>query len=227
MLGPNEDACYTEVHEAVIYGNSYPIDAGLTPASYTPADSLVHRTATLLAYLAQTQTSFPAWATYSSDYASGDASHVVLAGHSQGSGHSLYWSHNLAPSREIMLSGPPDRIFTGSATATPTWIQSFAIDAGIAPGQLYGYNNVNDGVVNFSWAMSNDDALGMASATCAFDQSLSAGCHRVIIDAGCSSTASDYAHASTEVYDFGPAPICERGVAGHNNNNAWTYLLGE
>lgn len=230
-FGAAADACYTEVHEAVVYGNSYslPNDAG-TPASYTPNDSLVHRTATLLSYLAAKESAFPGWQTFTSEFAAKNAGHIVLAGHSQGSGHSLYWSHRLAPTREIMLSGPPDRVHkTGGATATPTWISNFASDAGLAPSQLYGFNNVADNVVDIGWAMSNDDALGMASAQCAFDESLASSCHRVIIDAGCSSLpgAGNSAHGSTEVLDFGPAPACARGANGHNNANAWQYLLGK
>jgi hypothetical protein len=225
-LGTESDACYTEVHEAVVYGHSYALPNGMTPASYTPADSLVNRTATLLRYLATAHADVPAWQTFSNDFAASDASHVVLAGHSQGSGHSLYWSHRLAPTREIMLSGPPDRVHTANGgTKTPTWIQSFASDAGIAPGQLYGFNNVADSVVDIGWAMSNDDALGMASSTCNFNETLPSDCHRVVIDAGCSS-AGENAHGTTEVSEFGRAPGCITNTPGQDNLPTWQYLLG-
>jgi hypothetical protein len=233
--GANQDACLQEVHEAVIYGNSYMIPDGTTPASYTPGDSIVNRTATLLAYLAKTYTDFPEWQTFSAELAAGNASHVVLAGHSQGSGHSLYWSSHLGPSREIMLSGPPDRIRQSpTVTTTPNWIASFNVDSGIKPSHLFGFNNVDDGTVDIAWAMGNDDSLTMPASECDFDQPIPSGCQRIIIDAGCSSgigataadkDAGDNAHASTEVLDFGPAPRCERGDLGHDNGPAWQYLL--
>lgn len=233
--GVNQDACLQEVHEAVIYGNSYMIPDGTTPASYTPGDSIVNRTATLLAYLAKTYTDFPEWQIFSTELAAGNASHVVLAGHSQGSGHSLYWSSHLAPSREIMLSGPPDRIRQSAvATTTPDWISNFSVDSGIHPAQLFGFNNVDDGTVSITWAMGNDDSLGMSAPECDFDQPIPTGCQRIIIDAGCSSgngatdadkDAGDNAHASTEVPEFGPAPRCERADPGHDNGPAWQYLL--
>lgn len=143
--------CAELVRREVITGE------GVSPlVDVDPANSITGRLQSLLAYLSVT---FPneGWGQY---LISGqiDFSRIIIAGHSQGSGHAAFFAKLRNFNRVVMFSGPSD---TGS---TPGSANPWASLPNVTPAaRQFGFTHTADPLVGLSIVLANWNAIGISA----------------------------------------------------------------
>lgn len=85
-----------------------------------------------------------------------DWSKIIIAGHSQGSGHACYLAKKFPVDRVIMLSGPND--FSTFFNNSANWLRT----SGVTPSnRMFTLLHLNDEIVPFSQQFQNNKGLGM------------------------------------------------------------------
>lgn len=97
----HDSACFDDYRRAIVTGA-----AVSDKISVDPANSILNRLQKLLVYLAKTDPS-GGWAEFLND-GKPDWSRIVVAGHSQGSGHAAFIGKLFKVDRVLMFSGPQD-----------------------------------------------------------------------------------------------------------------------
>ena len=119
---------------------------------------IVTRTTKLLMYLSQT---YPDqnWAQYLVDGNAPNWSRIIVAGHSQGSGHAAYLAKMNNVNRALMFSGPND--YSTHFEAAGNWLSM----SGLTPvSQQYIFLHAEDEVVPYERQFINAQALGLLGA---------------------------------------------------------------
>ena len=182
-----QSICFGETRRAVLYGDTPQIP----PISITTSDSIVNRTATLLAALVSVDTGFSPWTTLSNDFNAHEFSKFTLSGHSQGSGYALMLGGDFAARRVIMLSGPNDRVSSGQPDNSACgWLSSFsALPPKTSPTQYYAFVNDGDTTGSPLQYQANYDLVGVSAMSCnwlgASAPAYSPNCRRFVYPAGC------------------------------------------
>lgn len=114
-----DSACFDHYRETIVTGA-----AGSDKIAVTPENSILNRVEKLLGYLAQTDPG-GGWGEFVRDHHP-RWDRIIVAGHSQGSGHAAYLGKMFRVNRVLMFSGPQDYLddfhrpapwqFRGSAT---------------------------------------------------------------------------------------------------------------
>lgn len=142
-------ACYGKVRRKIITG-----DNTTDLVKVTPANSIVHRLAALLRYLA---TTYPneGWGQY---LGRGDTiawNKVQVGGHSQGSGHTGYMTKLYPLARACFFSFGYDY---NDKIPMPAWIH----ERNVTPAsRMYGFINVNDEIIKVGIAEQEWKVLGL------------------------------------------------------------------
>ena len=130
---PSPDStCFDHYRETIVTGAP-----GSDKISVTPANSILNRVDKLLGYLVRTDPG-GGWG----EFVSGDHprwDRVVVAGHSQGSGHAAYLGKMFRVNRVLMFSGPQDYLDEFHKPAP--W--QFR-DSATPPGRFFAFLNEHD-----------------------------------------------------------------------------------
>jgi hypothetical protein len=225
-LAKTEQAtCYGETRRAILYGDKPQIP----PVDVSVADSIMNRTATLLAGLASIDPGFSAWKDISDHFVAKDLSSFILSGHSQGSGYALMLGGDFAAQRVVMLAGPDDRVDSGKPdNSAPDWLASFpALPPKTPPSRYYAYYNDGDTVGSVPQYQANYDLIHVGATQCDFvgaaKPAYPPACRRVVFPAGCTDGLN--AHGDVTVATFGAPPTCALGGPANDNQFAWRFLL--
>ncbi len=169
---------------------------------------IVTRATKLLIHLS-TQYPTQNWGQYLIDGNAPDWSKIIIAGHSQGSGHACYIAKSNVVNRVLMFSGPND--YSTHFGAPGNWLST----VGVTPtSSQYAFLHINDEVVPYERQLANIRAIGLISA----------------VD---STTLMDNltgAYEDKNAFHTAIAAISEHGATLGGNwrlPNFWTYLLGE
>jgi hypothetical protein len=220
--------CYEAHRRAVVDGVDGAARA-TSPVDVDGPNSIRGRVATLLAHLAAAANDDDddddVWATIRDRLAAGDWRDVVLAGHSQGSGHALYLAREEVAERLVLLAGPSDRLGDGTADhAAVPWIDGMrTTPPRTPPSRIFGYLHEDDTLQVVPQVADNWAAIGVPDTTCRY---VAAGgyapsCRRILIPAaGCPGLQ---AHTTVTIRRWGP--LCLPGVGGNTNQATWTHLL--
>lgn len=220
----SNSACYENFRREIVYGQ----DVAPDPIRVNQTNSILGRFLGVMAYLAERERYFPAWASLHERVAMRDFSQVVVAGHSQGAGHALYIAREFPVERVIMLGGVTDRVNSGlSNNMAPAWIASWSnMTSRTSSSRFFGFNHQDDGVAIYRQVLSNYDSLMLPAAECDFLEAgaYPMGCHRVRVPtARCGG--SD-AHNAVMLGTFGDASnACAAGGTVHHNDLTFAYLL--
>ncbi len=125
-------ACFDDYREAIVTGA--PVSAKI---SVNRANSILNRLQKLLVYLAQ-HDSAGGWGEFVAD-GQPDWSRIVIAGHSQGSGHAAYIGKMFRVDRVLMFSGPQDYL-EGFDKPAPWQARAGATP----PSRYFAFLNMND-----------------------------------------------------------------------------------
>ncbi len=149
------------------------------------------------------------WGQYLIDGNAPDWSKIMVAGHSQGSGHACYIAKSNVVNRVLMFSGPND--YSTHFDAPGNWLSM----TGVTPtSSQYAFLHINDEVVPYERQLANIRAIGL-------------------IGAADSTTLMDNltgAYESENAFHTAISAISEHGSTLGGNwrlPNFWTYLLGE
>jgi len=210
----SDSLCYDKVRQEICYGT----DAS-TLVSVDTFNSIYTRTVKLLQYLAATYPS-AGWDAFLSGGVPVWAS-IVMSGHSQGSGHALYFAKTHPVYRVVMFSGADD--YSAWYSAPAHWIHN----ASATPvSSYYSFLHLQDDVVPYSEEFAIVQALGM---TASGDDStlvdhisfpyLNSHCLYTDATPNHVSIASSY-HDATVVDFFTPL-----GGSGYLFDSVWYYTL--
>ena len=147
----SDTSCFRNFRQEVCYGT--PVSSAVDVDSL---NSIYTRTVDLLQYLA---TKYPDqhW----DHFFSGDSilwSKVVVSGHSQGSGHALYFAKQHTCARLIMFSGADDySTYYGSPPGWVSWKSKTPLN------DFYSFLHLEDDVISYSKQYKIVKALGMMS----------------------------------------------------------------
>jgi hypothetical protein len=216
-------ACYDGMHREVLYGG----DSAPDPIRVDEANSILHRLDTVLTHLADRDEHFPPWTAIRARVTGRDFTSVVLAGHSQGSGHAVFLARDHQVARVIALAGPSDRLDSGKPShAAVEWVAQWRSDSKTPPARLLGYNHEDDGILVYRQLAASYDALGVDAASCERSDrgELPATCRRVRMTP--SRCRSFEAHIAVALRHFGSEQeACKLDGKLHDNTRTWTFLL--
>lgn len=142
----SDSSCFDTYRAAIVSGTP-----GSDKIHVDPANSILNRFDKLLAYLAK-QDAGGGW----NDFFTGGKpawNHIVLAGHSQGSGHAAYIAKLYAVDKVLMFSGPQDYL---SDLGQPAPWESRP--GATPPSRFYAFLNIND-PFNQSHQLASCEAL--------------------------------------------------------------------
>lgn len=215
--------CYDGMHREVLYGG----DSAPDPIRVDEANSALHRLDTLLAQLAERDEHFAGWATIRERVTGRDFSQVVVAGHSQGSGHAVSLARDHQVARVVALAGPSDRLDSGKpGHAAVEWVAQWRNESKTPPARVLGYNHEDDFVLVYRQLSANYDALGVDAAGCERSDTGEppAACRRVRIAAARCRPLD--AHIAVALRRFGSEQDdCKLDGKLHDNTRTWTFLL--
>ncbi len=122
-------------------------------------NSIVTRATKLIKYLAE---KFPTenWEEFLIDSTKINWEKLVIAGHSQGAGHSCYISKFKRVHKAIMFSGPND--FSTFYNKPANWLSKKGVTK---TENLFAYLSANDEVVSFEWQKKNLNMAGIIDAS--------------------------------------------------------------
>ena len=154
LLGGSSDSlAFNKYRQEICFG---------TPLSFVVSvdtlNSIYTRSLKLIQYLAVT---YPAqnWGQYLAAPDSVDWSKIVVAGHSQGSGHACYLGKTFPVERVLMFSGPND--YSTFYTNSANWLRQ----SGLTPtSKHFALLHLEDEIVPFSEQYANLAGLGMLAA---------------------------------------------------------------
>jgi pimeloyl-ACP methyl ester carboxylesterase len=151
LAGNSDSLAFNKYRQEIAFGTSLSPDV-----SVDSFNSIYTRTLKLLKYL-QSNSSHD-WGQYLINSTAIDWSKIIIAGHSQGSGHACYLAKKFPVDRAIMLSGPNDysTFFTNSAN----WLRTSGLTP---PARMFTLLHLNDEIVPFSQQYVNNKGLGMTS----------------------------------------------------------------
>ena len=130
----NDTTCYENFHKEIIYGS--PVSNAVNVDS---AQSIYNRSIKLLQYL-NTNYSSENWGQYFNGNTI-DWSKVIVAGHSQGSGHATYLGHVYPVHRVLMFGGPNE--YMNNYNKIAPW---FGKNNTTVDSNYYSFGNTNDEV---------------------------------------------------------------------------------
>lgn len=141
-----DSACFDTYRAAIVSGTP-----GSDKIRVTPANSILNRFDKLLACLAK-QDPHGGWNEF---FADGKPAwnHIVLAGHSQGSGHAAYIAKLYEVDKVLMFSGPQD--YLSDLDKPAPWESR---PGATPPSRFYAFLNLND-PFNESHQIANCEAL--------------------------------------------------------------------
>jgi hypothetical protein len=145
---------FDNYRDELCYGN--PVSDAV---SVDELNCVVTRSSKLLIYLTA---QFPSqnWGQFLVDGNAPDWSKIIVAGHSQGSGHAGYIAKSNAVNRVLMFSGPND--YSTHFEAPGNWLST----SGLTPASShYAFLHAQDEVVPFERQFANIKALGVIGAT--------------------------------------------------------------
>lgn len=143
--------CYLNFRKEIIEGVDYS-----TETSVDSSDCINNRLIKLLQYL-DDNNSGENWNNYFSGNTTG-WNNIIISGHSQGGGHAAVIAINKPVKRVLMFASPNDYSTFFNAPATWTTTTHLANDSA-----YYGFNNLNDDVVDFSGQFETWNNLGMTA----------------------------------------------------------------
>ena len=153
-LGSSSDAfVFDNYRQELCFGT--PLSSAV---SVDTLNSIYTRTLKLIQYLALI---YPLqnWGQYLISSTTLDWSKIILAGHSQGSGHACYLGKNFPAERLLMFSGPND--FSTFFNNSANWLSQ----PGFTPTiKHFALLHIQDEIVPFSNQFANLTALGMLTA---------------------------------------------------------------
>jgi len=143
--------CYLNFRKEIIEGIDYSIET-----TVDSSNSISNRLIKLLQYL---DSNYPSenWSNYFSANVI-DWSKIIVSGHSQGGGHAAVIAISKPVKRVLMFASPNDYSTFFNAPASWTSSPHTAQDSA-----YYGFNNLNDDVVDFSEQFQSWNNLGMPS----------------------------------------------------------------
>jgi hypothetical protein len=167
-------------------------------------NSILNRISKLLAYLKTDSSSN--WKQYLKADNSIDWSKIILAGHSQGSGHACYLSKNYEVDKVIMFSGPND--FSTNYNKPANWLSNIGKTR---LSNQYTLLHLNDEIVPFGNQYQNNISLGLKS----------------IKDTTFIDNLSTPFNNSNFLYTNIPAISNHNSTVGNNSKvkEAWSYIL--
>lgn len=160
---PNDDAIGTlcassaEADCAGLARNEIITGSDTSPlVAVNPANSITGRLVSLLSYLSS---AYPneGWGQY---LVGGQPnwSIIMVAGHSQGSGHAAYLAKLQSLDRSVMFSGPAD---TGLAAGSPApW---YSLPNVTPAARQFGFTHVSDTLANYTLVSRNWDQIGLSA----------------------------------------------------------------
>ncbi|MFT5822725.1 MAG: hypothetical protein ACI8ZM_003982 [Crocinitomix sp.] len=171
-------------------------------------NSVVTRSTKLLMHLVA---QYPAqnWGQYLIDGNAPNWSKIMVAGHSQGSGHACYIAKTNVVNRVLMFSGPND--YSTHFEAPGNWLSN----SGVTPAaSQYAFLHANDEVVPYEYQLANIRAIGVLAA------------------ADTTTLMNDLSgtYDNKNAYHTTITALTEHGSTLGGNwrlPNFWTYLLGE
>lgn len=190
-----DSACFDTYRAAIVSGTP-----GSDKIRVDPANSILNRFDKLLAYLAKED----AGGGWNEFFADGKPawSRIVLAGHSQGSGHAAYIAKLYEVDKVLMFSGPQD--YLSDLDKPAPWESR---PSATPPSRFYAFLNLND-PFNESHQVASCEALMRLANAQPFKvepaQSI-AGVHQILV----TDADSKHAHNSTISTQF---------------ENVWQYL---
>lgn len=130
--------CYANFRKEVIEGGDYSSEVDVDETN-----SIYNRTLKLLQYM-HLNNPTEGWSTYYNNETI-NWSKIIVSGHSQGGGHAAYIAKNNQVARVLMFASPND--YSNHFNAPAPWIGTTHITP---TSSYYGFNNLHDGVVDFS-----------------------------------------------------------------------------
>ena len=150
-LGTSSDALvFDDYRDEICFGNSVS-----KLVSVDQLNSIYTRTVKLLLYL---NTAYPDqnWGQYLTAQDTPQWDKIIVAGHSQGSGHACYLGKEFSVDRVLMFSGPND--YSTYYDAPGYWLSQ----NGLTPqNRQFALLHVNDEMVPFDYQVENLRALGL------------------------------------------------------------------
>ncbi|MCB9232338.1 MAG: T9SS type A sorting domain-containing protein [Bacteroidia bacterium] len=153
MAGDSDSLIFDHYRQELCYGT--PVSADVTVDSL---NSIYSRLLNLLQYL-KLNNSSQGWSQYLTSGGQPEWSKIVVAGHSQGSGHAAYLAKYHPMERVLMFSGPND--YSDFYSNSGHWVRQ----SGISPVTRYfSYLSLNDEAVDYAKQFVVLAGLGMLQA---------------------------------------------------------------
>ena len=191
----SSSSCFDSYRAAIVSGTP-----GSDKIRVDPANSILNRFEKLLAYLAK-EDAGGKWNEFFADEKPA-WNHIVLAGHSQGSGHAAYIAKLYAVDKVLMFSGPQD--YLSDLDKPAPWESR---PSATPPSRFYAFLNTND-PFNESHQLASCEALMHLAKAQPYKvepaQSIT-GAHQILV----TDADSKHAHNSTVSPQF---------------ENVWQYL---